>query len=153
MNINSKVIKGCIAAVGLTAAIIMNFEGKSNTIYPDPVEIPTVCYGHVLTPTDHKGTYTDKECMTLLLQDIGIAEKAVERYVKVDITPDQKEALVSFVYNVGSGNFRSSTLLRKLNKGDIVGACNEMPRWVYSKGIKLRGLVKRRELERQWCLR
>jgi lysozyme len=68
--------------------------------------------------------------------------------------PDTRiAALTSFAYNVGIDNFRKSTLLRKLNAGDIVGACNELPRWNKAKGQVLPGLVKRREAERQLCLK
>lgn len=151
MRINSKLIKGGIAAVGMTCALIMNFEGKSNIAYPDPVEIPTICYGHTANVT-YSDVRTDEECIEFLKQDVKIAASAVNRMVKVELTAKQEAALTSFVYNVGAGNFKRSTLLRKLNRGDYTGACNELPRWVYSKGIKLRGLERRREAERQLCL-
>jgi lysozyme len=62
------------------------------------------------------------------------------------------DAIVSFTFNVGEGNLRRSTLLRKLNAGDIVGACNELPRWNKAGGRVLPGLVKRRAEERALCL-
>ena len=61
-------------------------------------------------------------------------------------------ALVSFTYNIGGQAFCSSTLVRKLNAGDTVGACNELSRWTRAKGIELPGLVKRRAAERAMCL-
>jgi lysozyme len=61
-------------------------------------------------------------------------------------------AYTSFTYNVGVGAFEKSTLLRKLNGGDRVAACNELPRWVYARGVKLPGLVNRRREEQALCL-
>ena len=87
----------------------------------------------------------------MLHQDLGAALDAVDKHLP-SIPPATRAALGSFVYNVGAGNFQSSTLLRKAKAGDLVGACNELPRWVYAKGQKLNGLVRRREAERQLCL-
>ena len=61
--------------------------------------------------------------------------------------------MIDFIYNAGEGNFANSTMLKKLNSGDVAGACNELKRWVYSGGQKLAGLVARREAERDLCLR
>jgi len=55
-------------------------------------------------------------------------------------------------YNVGVGNFKSSTLLKLLNKEKRVEACNQLTNWVFAKGKKLRGLVNRREEEKNLCL-
>jgi len=71
---------------------------------------------------------------------------------KVPLNAHELAAYTSFVFNVGHGNFASSTLRRRLNEGDREGACEELKRWVYAKGQKLPGLVKRREAERQLCL-
>lgn len=142
---------GVAAVTTLAMGIIVGFEGKSNTAYPDPVAIPTICYGH--TKDVRYGDYrTDEECLAFLEEDVAHAAAVVDRLVKVPIEDHTKAALISFVYNVGEGNFARSTLLRKLNAGDITGACNELPRWVYSKGTKLNGLVRRREAERELCL-
>ena len=61
-------------------------------------------------------------------------------------------AYLSFHYNIGSGNFRRSSLLRYLNEGQRLRACDELPRWVYAKGQKLPGLITRREQERKMCI-
>jgi lysozyme len=66
---------------------------------------------------------------------------------KVPLKQHQFDALVSFAYNVGVGNLRSSTLLRKLNAGDYDGAALEFHRWNRSKGKVLPGLVRRRAAE------
>jgi lysozyme len=72
--------------------------------------------------------------------------------VRVPLTENQYSAVVSLVYNIGGTNFRTSTLLRKLNKGDYDGAANEFRRWVYAKHMVLGGLVARRERERELFL-
>lgn len=150
--IRKATIGGLTGAVALAAYLLMPFEGKHLTAYLDPPGIPTICYGHT------KGVKlgdraTDAQCTEYLKEDLAVADAAVTRLVKVKITQETRAALISFVYNTGEGNFARSTLLRKLNAGDVRGACNELPRWVYAKGVKLNGLVRRREAEREMCLR
>ena len=72
--------------------------------------------------------------------------------VKVDLTQNEFDALCSFIYNVGSGNFRSSTLLKELNKGNYNNAADELLRWDKSGGEVLAGLSKRRAHERDLFL-
>ena len=76
----------------------------------------------------------------------------VDRRAKVELPEPTRAALASFVYNVGAGNFARSTLLRKLNQGDLRGACHELSRWVYAGGKRLNGLVSRRATEKEICL-
>ncbi|NSX05107.1 lysozyme [Cupriavidus gilardii] len=138
---------GIAAAVPLVAA----FEGLRQRAYLDPVGIPTACFG--TTKGVRLGqVYTSEQCDNLLARDLLTANVDVDACVRVPLTDGQRTALVSFTYNVGRGNFCGSTLVRKLNAGDYVGACNELPRWVYAKGVKLPGLVNRREQERALCL-
>lgn len=87
-----------------------------------------------------------------MTQDLQVARSTVERYVTVQLTDLQKAALTLFVYNIGSGAFAHSTLLKKLNAGDMVSACNEMKRWKYNNGKVQKGLVDRRAVERELCL-
>jgi len=91
---------------------------------------------------------TVEEAVLLLKQELARAEKAVSRLVKVALTENQFSALVSFVYNVGSGNFAASTMRSKLNRGDYDGAANEFWKWRRSNGVILGGLVKRRAAEK-----
>lgn len=151
-NAKMKIPRKTIGA-GFAAALslVAYFEGERLAAYYDPVGIPTVCFGHTATAKIGQ-TKTREECRDLLAEDLYKSWAAVDRHAKVPLTDGQRAAFSSFVYNVGEGAFASSTLLRKLNAGDYVGACNELPRWVYAKGIKLPGLVKRREAERQLCL-
>ncbi|WP_149019871.1 lysozyme, partial [Escherichia coli] len=78
--------------------------------------------------------------------------RQINPYIKVDIPETTRGALYSFVYNVGAGNFRTSTLLRKINQGDIKGACDQLRRWIYAGGKQWKGLMTRREIEREVCL-
>ena len=75
------------------------------------------------------------------------AEAAINGRVTVPLTQPQFDALVSFVFNVGAGAFRKSTLLKKLNAGDYAEATAEFPRWVKGGGKTLPGLVVRRAAE------
>jgi lysozyme len=83
-----------------------------------------------------------------LRADVRGAEAVVKRDVKVALNQEEYDALVDLVFNIGSGNFDTSTLLRKLNAGDMDGAIAEFARWNKAGGIVLAGLVKRREAER-----
>ena len=71
----------------------------------------------------------------------------VAALLKVPTKQHQFDALVSFAYNCGIGNLRSSTLLRKLNAGDFPGAALEFHRWNRANGRVLAGLVRRRAAE------
>jgi len=138
-------------AAGLALALVAAFEGYRQVDYVDPVGIPTACFGH--TETASVGAQRDLiGCENLLLADVRTRQEMVLRNTTVPLNDNQLAALTSFVYNVGEQNYKSSTLLRKLNAGDYVGACQELPRWVYAKGIKLGGLVKRRAEEMMLCL-
>lgn len=135
----------------IAAATVGYFEGRSNLAYLDPVGIPTICEG--ITAGVKLGQFkTDAQCDELLASEVGKAVAVVDQAVREPQPATRRAALGSFVYNVGAGAFRGSTLLRKLNAGDAVGACNELPRWVMAKGRVLQGLVKRRQAERELCL-
>ncbi len=134
----------------MAASVVGYFEGRPLVGYLDPVGIPTVCYGHTATAVVGQ-TRTAAECEALLQEDLGKALDVVDRQLP-DLPPTTRAAFGSFVYNVGAGAFQSSTLLRKAKAGDLIGACNELPRWVYAGGRVLNGLVRRREAERDLCL-
>lgn len=152
MGLKTKVgVSLAAGAVSIAAAVVSFYEGYEPTAYLDPVGIPTICYGH--TATARLGqTLSQDECADLLEADLGQAFATVDRRARVELPPPTRAALASFVYNVGAGNFTRSTLLRKLNQGDLRGACHELTRWVYAGGRKLNGLVKRRATELELCL-
>ena len=84
----------------------------------------------------------------LFVADLKDVEDVLSDLVKVELLPHQYDALVSFVFNVGSKKFKTSTLLRLLNEGKFNEAAKQFNRWIYSAGQKSNGLVKRRQLER-----
>ncbi|MCP4588380.1 lysozyme [Pseudoalteromonas sp.] len=141
-------LSGVLAAVGVTVA---NFEGEELAGYLDPVGIETACYGHTKTAVAGK-EYTEDECLNLLAQDLAEHNSLLMSAVNVELSQGEHVAYLSFHYNVGSGNFRRSSLLRYLNEDQRLRACDELPRWVYAKGRKLVGLVVRREQERKMCI-
>lgn len=127
-------------------ALIRRFEGLHLTAYWDNGQY-AIGYGHRGPDVSPGQRITVEEAERLLQQDVAKAETVVRSLVTVPLTQAQFDALVSFVYNVGAGAFRSSTLLRLLNDGDYAGAMAEFNRWVYSDGRVLPGLVARREAE------
>ena len=152
------------SGLAIAITVIAGFEGVRYAAYIDPVGIPTICYGST------KGvklgdTKTHQECLDLLSDEAQHFYRGVDRLVTVDMTPEVHAAFTSFAYNVGLSNFKESMALRKLNSGDTKGACDALI-YVYidkrgvcrgygcgwSKGKRLRGLVNRREAERELCL-
>lgn len=132
-------------------------EGLRLKAYKCPAGIWTIGYGATRYEDGSKvkeGDLITKERAEELLKNLmSKFEKSVKRLVQVQLNDNQFSALVDFSYNVGTGNFANSTLLRKLNAGDTIGASKEFERWVYSKGVKLPGLVKRRKAERKLFLK
>jgi len=148
MKAGTKIAGGVIAAA---VSLVATYEGRSLVAYLDPVGIPTICEGYTLG-VRLGDVATPEACDVLtrieVVKALGVVDKSVSRPL-----PDgARVALTSFVYNVGAGAYRDSTLLRLLRAGDIRGACNQLPRWVYAKGKRLKGLERRREAERKICL-
>lgn len=130
--------------------LIKSFEGLKLTAYLCPANVPTIGYGTTkgLTRADvGKKTITEAEATRLLLEDVARFEKAVDKLVKVKLTENQRGALVIFTYNLGEGNFASSTLLKRVNAGDFNAAQAEFARWDRAGGRVLAGLTRRRAAE------
>lgn len=142
---------GAIALSG--AFLVAPFEGKENKVYVDPVGILTSCYGHTGNELKKGQVFTDEQCLDQLAEDLLEHDKKMLRYVYVPLSEEEHAAYLSFTYNVGVGAFKNSTLLKKLNAGDRVGACNELTRWNKAGGKVLNGLTKRRQAEREMCLK
>jgi len=135
-------------------ALIKRFESCVLTAYPDPGTggVPwTIGIGH--TNNVKRGdVITQPQAEQFLRDDVKVPELSIGTNVKVPLTQNQFDALVSFIFNVGSKNFTSSTLIKKLNAGDYAGAANEFPRWNKAAGRVLNGLTKRRAAERELFL-
>lgn len=110
----------------------------------------TIGWGHIRAVRSGQRA-THNECVEFLRQDLEETEAAVLRLVKVDLTQNQFDSLVSFVFNLGQGNFKSSSLLRKLNSSDFNGVPEEFLKWnkarVSGKLTTLAGLSRRRSAE------
>lgn len=131
-------------------ALIKSAEGLRLKAYPDPGTggLPwTIGYGSTSGVTRNM-VITKTQAEQMLAADLVRFESAIERLARVPLNQSQFDALVSFTYNVGEGNFTKSTLLRKLNAGDTSGAAEQFSRWVHAGGKVLPGLVKRRAAER-----
>jgi lysozyme len=133
---------------------IKGYEGLSLTAYPDPGTGGrpwTIGHGHTLGV--QKGdVITREQAEKFLHEDLAPVYLTIESNVKVPLTQGQFDALCSFIFNVGSGNFVKSTLLKKLNAGDTAGAAAEFVRWNRAGGKVLTGLTRRREAERELFL-
>jgi len=127
--------------------LIKKYEGCKLEAYKDPVGILTIGYGHTGNVTSGM-RISQSEADSFLISDLAKFEKAVSQYVKVNLNQSMFDALVSFTYNVGSGNLKNSTLLKLLNNGDFSGAADEFLKWNKAGGKVLAGLTKRRNEER-----
>jgi lysozyme len=131
--------------------LIKKFEGYSSKPYKCSGGVWTIGWGTTGIhgkPVTANTTAIDRLTAEIYLRaDMDRVEMAVNRLVKVPITQSSFDALVSFTYNVGDGALAGSTLLRKLNDKDYIGADKEFTRWVYADNKRLRGLELRRAKE------
>lgn len=137
--------------------LIKRFEGFKAAPYLCPANKPTIGYGSCFYADGRAvslddAPITEAQAQKLLADTLGQYERAVTKAAKVPISQCMFDALVSFAYNVGAANMASSTLMRKLNAGDIKGAAAEFDRWVYGGGVRLAGLTKRRDAEQSLFL-
>ena len=133
-------------------ALIVQFEGIKLTPYVCPAGLWTVGIGTLIgngktLPPEWNRKFTLEECYALLNKELRSIERGISKYVTVPITQNQFDAIVSFVYNLGLGAFQRSTLRRKINRQDFVGAAKEFLRWNKANGKPLKGLTRRRLAE------
>ena len=129
--------------------LIKRHEGLSLKEYICPGNVRTIGYGHAIKPGEmFGGKITEEKAEELLKADVKHAEDVVNGLVKIPLTQEQFDALVSFVFNLGGGAFLRSTMLRLINEGKTGKAAKEFDRWVHAAGKRLPGLVKRRKDER-----
>ncbi|WP_061175981.1 lysozyme [Caballeronia pedi] len=156
--------KGALAGVVGTAAatilycIVPRFEGIIHRGYFDPVGIATKCSGDTHDVVVGKRYRADECRESLNRQLIAHADDVLRCTPVLKDHPNQLAAAVSFAYNIGGEAYCSSTTAKRFNAHDWRGACRAMnesdsnrPRWVFSRGKLLPGLVKRRAAERSLC--
>lgn len=145
---------GIIGAAGVS--LIQTSEGYVPKTYRDPVGIPTSCWGHTGPDVRMGQTLTRDQCEALLGRDIVSHVQGVKSCVRVPLNVNQMDAVVSFTFNVGVNKFCNSTMARKLNARDYVGAAGEFPKWRYGtvngRTVVLPGLVTRRAAEQRLFL-
>ena len=126
--------------------MIKHFESCKLTAYQDSVGVWTIGWGH--TAGVKKGdNWTQDEADDILLNDLEKFEGYVNQYVKVPLTQNQFDALVSWTFNLGPGNLKSSTMLTKLNEKSYDEVPSQMKRWNKAGGKVLPGLERRRNAE------
>ena len=132
--------------------LLKQFEGLRLTSYPDQGGLYTVGYGHVGNVGPGM-TITPEQAEEFLREDLTHTENGINCMVNVPLTQNQFDALCSFVFNIGRGNFKDSTCLAKLNQGLSQEAATWMLPWHRIHGIENEGLLKRREAERDLFLK
>jgi lysozyme len=123
------------------------FESCRLTAYPDLKGVWTIGYGHTGHEVVEGLTWTQEHADSELLADVQHAADCVTCVVKIQITQDEFDALVDFTFNAGCHAFMTSTMLMKINAGDITGAAEEFDRWDHASGKVVAGLLRRREAE------
>ena len=126
--------------------LLKYFEGCELEAYQDSVGVWTIGYGH--TKGVHEGmVITQEQAEQMLLEELKEYEGYVEDMVEVELTQEQFDALVVWVYNLGPTNFKNSTLLKRINEGNFEDVPYQMKRWNKAGGKVLLGLERRREAE------
>ena len=130
-------------------ALIKYYEGFRSEKYLDSAGHWTIGYGHLIQDEEELECVTLAQAETLLKADCAFAERAINEEVKTALNSNQYSALVSWVFNLGRGRLRESTMLIRLNDGLLEKVPSEMMRWVSAGGRPLAGLIRRRAAEAQ----
>ena len=144
-----------LVALRLSAVALVSIAGwegfKSVAYIPVPGDVPTIGFG---TTKDVKmgDTIDPVTALQRKIRDVEKFEGAIKQCVHVPLTQHEYDAYLSLAYNIGSGAFCRSTLVRKLNAQDYEGACKEILRWDKFKGKPLQGLTNRRQAEFKQCM-
>jgi len=135
-------------------ALLKKFEGCKLKAYRCPANVCTIGYGHTSAagaPMVNNGmTITQADAEDILKRDLVKYEIGVMDLVKVKLTQNQFDVLVDFAYNAGVGNLKSSTMLKKINSGDLDAVPAELMKWTKGGGKVLPGLVRRRQAAGAW---
>jgi lysozyme len=128
--------------------LLKRSEGFRSHVYLDVAGHPTIGYGHrLLHPESFPDGIDEAQATEILYADVREAEQAVQRLVRVHLTQGQFDALVDFVFNLGSGRLATSTLLKILNAGRYDDAVEQLLRWDHAGGQECAALKDRRQAE------
>lgn len=128
------------------------FESCELERYLDTAGNPSIGWGHRIKPGEDYSVITRDQADAIFVDDMAPVEWAVNDLVKVSLNQNQFDALCDFAYNVGTGNFEHSTLLKLLNQGEYLAAANQLPSWIMAGGMPSEGLQRRRNAERNLFL-
>lgn len=148
-------IRPAATSLYLSAAVLVGIaleEGfTSKAVIPVPGDVPTLGFG--TTEGVKKGdVITPERALVRLLQDADKFSEGVKRCANVPLYQYEFDAYVSLSYNIGTGAFCNSTLVKKLKTYDYEGACKEILKWDKFKGEPLKGLTHRRQREYKLCM-
>ena len=148
----SRLKKGA-AIAALAISLVGGFEGLRTKAYLDVVKVPTICFGET-RGVKMGDTKTVAECKAMLGEALADFETGMRKCLKnPDAIPAKPYvAFLSLAYNVGTGAFCRSTLVKRVNAGDIRGGCDELLKWDRAGGVRWQGLTRRRQEERSLCL-
>lgn len=161
MNTLRKKLLVAFIAAGLSASaayigydLTMPSEGLVLSPYLDPVGLNTYCVGHLATKADNiKNKYTEEECMKIFAEDFKKHQTETDKMVGGKYASEwQRGALTDMTFNNGPSLIEKSTMISLVKESKHVEACDQLIRWVYAKGKKLGGLVKRRDKTMPYCL-
>ena len=127
-------------------ALIKKFEGCELKAYRCAANVLTIGYGHTKDVTEDM-EITQEEAETMLIHELMDYCNYVDMYVEVPLEQHQFDSLVSWTYNLGPTNLKSSTLLKVLNDKDYKGVPAQIKRWNKANGEVKQGLIRRREAE------
>ena len=149
MSLPKKAMIGAaVASIAIATPLLSRLEGIDTKPRYDVGGVLTVCRGETNVEMRE---YTVKECDELLAARIPEYYNAAMAHVDVEIPITMAASITSFTYNVGPSAFGRSTMLRKINSGDLWGACDELDRWVYVSKMWVKGLANRRDAEKRLC--
>ncbi len=155
-QLRSKII--AVAAVGAMTIMTVYLpgpDGVEGTVHVPQKDVG----GHLFVCDGHDGTdiipgkyYSDAECAAILKKDLIPVQREVDADIKVPVDEYTRAAMYSMAFNIGTGAFRKSSMLKDLNAGDTVKACNDMKAWVNVNGKANKGLINRREIDNTLCM-
>lgn len=134
--------------LSLALPIVKRWEGCRLTAYLCPAGVWTIGWGETGPDVVRGVVWTQKQADDRLASRLREFGGRVDALVTVPLKAHEMAALVSLAYNIGVGAFRGSTLLKKLNAGDRVGASQQFLRWNRAGGRVMQGLTNRRMSER-----
>lgn len=148
-------VRYAVTALSVSLAGILsiaNFEGYADKVMiPVPSDVATGGFGHADKRLPVGQYVNEAQAVAWLKEDIEKHRAYLVKCVKVPLSQSEFDAYLSFAFNVGGNAFCNSSLVKKLNSSDYQGACEGLKAWVYSGGVKYKGLETRRNIERLMC--